>query len=98
VIQLTPCSGVVNSSTFTNEIDIDVEFLNRFLEAKVYHVGGPNWGTIDEPGTTASNICLGYQLMHAADPELPEPEGVCNLLNEFGNSQAITIMMQIHYT
>jgi len=31
VIQLTPCAGVVNKSHFTNEIDIDVEFLNDFL-------------------------------------------------------------------
>ena len=61
VIQLTPCAGVVNMSNFTNEIDIDVEFLNDFLGMGVYHIGGPNWGSIDEEGTTANLLCNGYK-------------------------------------
>ena len=64
----------------------------------MYYVGGPNWGSVDEAGSPAYNLCLGYAFWYMANPELPEPTEVCNLLDEFGSSQAISIMMQIHYT
>ena len=62
VIQLTPCSSVINTSSFNGNTEIDVEFLNDFLDIGVYHFGGPNWGSSHEFGTTASLLCAGYIL------------------------------------
>lgn len=87
MIQLTPCSGVVNVDEFTHGIEVDVSFLQMFLALGVYHVGGPDWEE------TEARICGIYSGIY---PDTAE--AFCNAIDIAGSGQAISVMMQVHYT
>lgn len=45
VIQLAPCSGVVDISYFTDGVEVGVELLLGLVQAGIYYIGGSDWST-----------------------------------------------------
>ena len=43
IIQLAPCSGVVEVLEFTAGVPVGVELLLGLIQAGIYYIGGANW-------------------------------------------------------
>jgi hypothetical protein len=43
IIQLAPCSGVVDISYFTDGVEVGVDMLVGLLQAGIFYIGGSDW-------------------------------------------------------
>ena len=45
IIQLAPCSGVVNTLEFSAGVEIGVDTLLGLIQAGIFYIGGADWNT-----------------------------------------------------